>query len=110
VVETILAVPYYEQQDTTTCGAACLKMAVETIGGNTATEAVLFAETHSPLWGGSSPDNLADRLKARGGPEASTVVVVKKTTPHAEDALIQRMIWSIHDAGVPPIALIAWDA
>ena len=107
MVQKILDVPYYEQQDTETCGAVCVKMAVEAIKGDTATEAVLFTETHSPEWGGSSPEKIAGTLKERGGPPASTVVVAAKTGTTAEAELVRRLIWSIRDAGVPAIALVA---
>ena len=114
-MQMILDVPYHEQLDSTTCGAACLKMALEakTIRGNTATEAQLFTETESPEWGsatdkGSSPRNIANAFKARGGQPALSVDVHMPAGPHAEAELIRRMIWSIENAGVPPIALVAY--
>ena len=102
-----LQVPYYEQTDNTTCGAACLRMALQTVTRQTApSEAVLFAETKSSAWSdGSSPEKLAAALKTRGGQKTSTVVVAQTT---GETDLIRRMVWSIHDVGVPPIALVAY--
>ena len=109
MISKILEVPYHSQLGTITCGAACVKMAVETIGGSTDTVAVIFTETEDSEWGGSSPEKVAGTLKERGGQPAATVVVASATGTNAEDELIRRMIWSIHDAGVPAIALVALD-
>ena len=106
----ILPVPYHRQSDPTSCGAACLRMALETIGVvPSPPEAAIYAVTKSPSWGdGSPPDNVANYLKTNGGSPASTVAVKHTTGPNAEDDLIRLMVWSIHDVGVPPIALAAW--
>ena len=102
-------VPYHQQTMVDWCGAACLRMVIQALNGQSGTQSQLFAEanTHGGLDPGSPwkspPDGIEWVLKQRTGLQASAVTVL--AVPH-EEVLTRHVIWGLHQHGVPPIVLV----
>ena len=104
-------VPYHRQVEATNCGAACLQMVVEALNGKTGSQDDLYNETrqqplaeHVKDWF-SPPSGVAKVLEERGALRSGAVVVAFDGKG-AEEDLTRRLVWSLVDAKVPPIALV----
>lgn len=99
-------VNYYLQKSPTYCGAACLRMVIEAVGGPLLPQASLYKEAHahgaedpkSAWW--SPPDGVEFTLDKHA--PKNQVEVLSLT---GELALTRNLVWSLFQ-GVPPIALV----
>ena len=107
-------VPYHRQEGEDYCGPACLQMVIEALGLKSVGQPTLFDDahehgTHDPQsWWASPPDGVEWALDKRVGNHLSSPVgsVSMKT----EMPVIRRLVWSLADHSVPPIALVyGWD-
>ena len=106
-------VPYHRQEGEDYCGPACLKMVIEALGLTSAGQPTLFDDAHDhgshdpKEWWASPPDGVEWALDKWAG---SLVAPVEAVSLKTELPLVRRLIWSLADHSVPPIALVyGWD-
>jgi hypothetical protein len=101
-------VKYYRQGDFNYCGAACLRMVIEAVGGPLLSQASLYAEAHahgaadpkSAWW--SPPDGVEFTLENHTGNQFDVSALT------GELPLTRRLVWSLF-SGFPPIASVYGD-
>jgi hypothetical protein len=107
----LLPVPYFRQQGINYCGAACMKMVIESLGGPSLDQDDLYLDAHaSGLDPGvnwqSSPDGIEETLDSVSAlpPDFDLTMTTSEAT------LTRRIVWSIYNASVAPIALVYGNA
>lgn len=104
----VLPVPYHRQQGTDYCGAACLQMVIEALGLTSKDQDDLYLGAHAhgqqdpkTNWF-SPPDGVEWTLDALPGLRADFDLC----SLTKEAALTRRLVWSVFNASVAPIALV----
>jgi hypothetical protein len=99
-------VNYYRQEDVDYCGAACLRMVIQAVGGPLLSQASLFTVAHAQgaedpkgAWR-SPPDGVASTLQ-----EHAAKYEIRLLSRTGELALTRQQVWSLF-SGVPPIAMV----
>ncbi|HYN06354.1 MAG TPA: C39 family peptidase [Vicinamibacterales bacterium] len=107
------AVPYHRQEGEDFCGPACLLMVIEALGQPSRTQPSLYDDAHDhgaedpQAWWASPPDGMEWALENRAAMSKSTLEVVTFKT---ELPITRRLVWSLFQHSVPPIALVyGWD-
>ena len=102
-------VPFHRQEGPTRCGAACLLMVIEALNQPSRTQDSLFDDAHNhgtedptALWS-SPPDGMEWALEQRAAVSKSLLELVEFTL---EMSLTRRLVWSLFQHSVPPIALV----
>lgn len=103
----LLPVPYYRQEGINYCGAACMKMVIEALNGPSLDQDDLYNDAHASAldpfvnWK-SAPDGIEETLDS----VSALAPDFDLTTTTSEATITRRMVWSIFNASVPPIALV----
>ena len=102
-------VPFRRQEGADHCGAACLQMVIESLNQPSRTQQSLFEDAHDhgnedpkELWF-SPPDGMEWAFEQRAAVSRSLLDLVELTF---EMALTRRLVWSLFQHSVPPIALV----
>jgi hypothetical protein len=108
----LLTVPYFRQDRMNYCGAACMQMVIGSLGGPSLDQDDLYLDAHAngapdpPVIWFSPPDGIEETLDNVGGLPPDFDL----TTTTSEATLTRRIVWSIYNASVAPIALVYGNA
>jgi hypothetical protein len=105
-----LVVPYYQQETSYYCGAACAKMVLGEIGAGALDQDDLYTDNHNHSvldvginWA-TGPDGLNWTMNARKPPTFNNHFIL--VSERTEDAISRKIAWEIHHYRVAPIALV----
>ncbi|EHN10584.1 hypothetical protein PAI11_25440 [Patulibacter medicamentivorans] len=107
-----LTVPYYQQETSYYCGAACAKMVLEEIGAGALDQDDLYNDNHSHSTAESGwysgPDGVNWTMNARKPATFNNFFVLFDQS--TEDSISRKIAWTIHHYQVAPIAMVYGSA